>query len=488
MRQHYIHYGSPQFRLLSDKQISEIQSASLNILERTGVAFDTCPPALEILADIGADITDSKRVKIPSYLVEEAIRTTPKTFTLYNREGEVAFTLNGQTGSHFGGSDGGPHYPDPRTGKRRATHVQDINDIARLIDALPNIEWTMTASTHPTVPGEIADIVALLHVLMYCSKPVGVSINTLDGLKEMIRVCSIISGSEKELKKKPFFIGSSEPVSPLSQDGEAMNCSLLCAEKGIPNIIYSMPMAGATAPATFPAVLAMCNAEVLSQLVVLQSRYPGTPVVLGSIPNAMDMKTCIFPYGAPELSFLTAALTEIYHSYQIPMFGTAGCTDAGIIDAQVGIEITYQILMTALSGADLVHDIGVMNWGRLFSPTLHVLADEVIGMVKASMNGMEINCDTLALDLINKVGPRGNFISEKHTREHFRRFWVPTLFDRSVNKENAKTCDNMLVEKTVKLLDTHKPKPLSNQVLSELNEIERSWFIKIGADYPYPVL
>lgn len=483
-----LQYRNPQLRLLSDSQVDEIKIAALHIMEKTGVAFDTCPQALEILGDAGADISDPKKVKIPPHMVEQAFRTAPEAITIYNREGKVAFTLNGLTGPHFGGSDGGPDYPDPRTGERRQCYVEDIDDMARLIDALPNLEWTMTASTHPTVPGSIADMVVLLHVMMNSSKPVGVSINSVDGLKEMLQVCSLVAGGEKALRDKPFFIGSSEPVTPLTQEKDAMECSLLCAENGIPNIVYSMPMAGSTAPASFPAVLAICNAEVLSQLVVLQLKNPGTPVIFGSIPNVMDMRTCIFPYGAPELSFLVAALTEICHSYRLPMFGTAGCTDAAMVDAQVGAEVTYQILMTALSGADLVHDIGVMHWGRLFSPALHVFSDEVIGMAKVSTGGMEVNEETLAVDLIEKVGPRGNFISEKHTLKYFRKFWVPTIFDRSVTKEGAKTCDELLKEKTVRIMDTYQPKPLPDDIVKELIAIEKRWFKQADADYPYPKL
>ena len=137
MRANYIHYGSPQFRLLSDKQIEELHFATLQILERTGVAFDTCPEALEILGEAGADVSNPQRVKIPSYLVEQALRTAPKTITLYTREGEPAMVLNGQTGCHFGGTAGFPEVLDPYTGKRRINYVEDIDDMARLVDALP---------------------------------------------------------------------------------------------------------------------------------------------------------------------------------------------------------------------------------------------------------------------------------------------------------------------------------------------------------------
>lgn len=487
MRANYVHYGSPQFRVLSDKQIEELHFATLQILERTGVAFDSCTQALEILGEAGADISNPSRVKIPSYLVAQALRTAPKTITLYTREGKVAMVLNGQTGSHFGGGAGGPKTLDPDTGKCRTTYVEDIDEMARVVDALPNIEWMFTAPTHPTVPGLVADKVSHLHAVLNTSKPIACCINNAASLREMLRVCTMIAGGEKAFRDKPFFVGSTEPVTPLSQEKDATEYSILCAEKGIPQFVYSMPMAGATTPATYPGALVMGMAEVLSQLVVLQYKYPGAPVIFGSMPNGMDMRTTIYPYGAPELSLLVAALTEISHYYKLPILGTAGCTDSDIIDAQTAAEVTYQILMSALSGADFVHDIGVMHWGRVLSTELTVLCDEIIDMVKVSMGGIEINEETLPLDLIDRIGPRGTYISEKHTLKHFRKFWAPRFFDRSVVKdENTKRCHDLLREKTIALQNTHQPKPLPEDLVKELKKVEASWFKQIGAEYKYP--
>lgn len=480
MRANYVQYGSPQFRILSDKQIEEIHLATLQILERTGVAFE-CQEAIELLGDAGADVSDPNRVKIPSYLVEQALRTTPKTITLYTRDGEPAMVLNGATGSHFIGCIDCPEYLDPFSGKRRDCYAEDIADNARVIDALPNIEGVMTGGCHPTIPGSLGDRISLLQYVLNCSKPIACRIVHAQSLREMIELCSIVTGSEEQLRKKPFFIGSSEPVTPLTQGKDPMEQSLICAEKGIPNYPYSMPMAGATTPATWPAVLAIPNAEFLSQLVPIQLKRPGAPVIYGSIPNIMDMRTAIFPYGAPEMSLLVAALTEISHYYKLPMLGTAGCTDSDVIDAQTATEVTYQILMTALSGADFVHDVGLMNRGLLVSPELMVLGNEIIDMVNVSMRGIEINEDTLPLGLIEKVGPRGGYISEKHTLKHFRQFWAPTIFDRSaVKTESTRRCGELLQDKTINILKTHQPKPLADDKLKELKKVEAIWLKRVG--------
>jgi trimethylamine--corrinoid protein Co-methyltransferase len=485
MRSNYIHFGSPQFRLLSDKQIEELHFASLQIMERIGILFE-CQEAIDILGEAGADVSDPGRIKIPSYLVEQALNTAPKMVTFYNREGELAMVLNGQTGSHFGSLPDCPYYLDPYEGRRRTCYIADIADTARVIDAMPNMEWSYLATGHLTIPGAIADKVSLLQFILNSSKPVIAEINDAASLREMIDLCSIVAGGEEALRKKPFFGGSSEPVSPLVEGKDAMEKSLVCAEKGIPNVIYSMPMAGATTPASFAGCLVIANAEFLSQLVVLQLKNPGAPVIYGSIPNIMEMRTTIFPYGAPELSFMVAALTELSRYYRLPMFGTAGCIDAEVVDAQAGAEVTYQILMTALSGAELVHDVGLVYHATTISPELIVFVNEIIDMVNVSMGGIEINDETLPLDLIERVGPRGTYISEKHTLKHFRKFWAPTIFDRSVVKdENTKRCGDLLKEKTIKILETHQPKPLPDDLLKELKKVEEGWLKRVGLkEYP----
>jgi len=485
MRANYIQYNSPQFRILSDKQIEELHFATLQILERAGVAFE-CQEAIDILGDAGADVSDPNRVKIPSYMVEQALRTAPKMITLYSREGEPAIILNGQTGSHFGSMPDCPEILDPYTRKRRTCYVADIADTARLIDALPNIEWSYLATGHKTVPGAIADKVSLLQFILNSSKPVIAEINDVTSLGEMIDLCSMVAGGEEQLRKKPFLAGSSEPVSPLIQGKDAMEKSLLCAEKGIPNVVYSMPMAGTTTPATFPGCLAIANAEALSQLVVLQLKHPGTPVIYGSIPSIMDMKTTIFSYGAPEMSLMVGALTELCHYYRLPMWGTAGCTDAEVVNAQAGAEITYEILVSALTGADLVHDVGLVYHATTISPELIVFVDEIIDMVKVLMGGMEINDETLPLGLIERLGPKSNYLTESHTMKHFRKFWVPRVLDRSfTKKEGVKDCEELLKERTIKILETHQPKPLPEDLVKELKKVEKSWLDRVGLkEYP----
>ena len=171
MRSNYIHFETPQFRILSDSQIEELHYATLQILERTGVTVE-CEEAIDLLGEAGADVSNPKRVKIPANIVEQAIRTAPKSFTLYTRDGEPAIALNGMKESHFGAISDYDEYLDPYTRKRRPCYVEDIADMAKVFDALPNIEWMYTVGAFPTLPGGLAEKVAVLQTLFNSSKPI----------------------------------------------------------------------------------------------------------------------------------------------------------------------------------------------------------------------------------------------------------------------------------------------------------------------------
>jgi len=485
MHSNYVHFDTPQFRILSNNQIELLHYQTLEILERVGVTFD-CQEAIGLLGDAGADVADTKRVKIPSYLVEEALGTAPKTITLYKREGEPAMVLNRVTGSHFGTVAGVQYYLDPFSRRPRLLRVGDIDNIARLGDSLPNIEWIFTVDSHQTLPGAIADKVSLLHVILNTSKPVCCSIGDVMSLREMIELCSIVTGGEERLRAKPFFVSSVEPVSPLVQGKDAMEKSLLCAEKNIPNVVYSMPMCGATAPATFAGNLAIANAEILSQLVVIQLKRRGAPVICGAISNIMDMKTAINPQGSPEMGVLVAALTELLHYYELPVWGTIS-SDAKTVGAQATTEYTYQILLQAMAGTDFVHDIGYLHHSFMVSPELIVFGNEIIDMVKVLMRGIEVSEETVPIDLIEKVGPGGSYLGEKHTLRHFRSFWTPNVFHRRVDlDEDAKDCEDLLNQKTIEIIETHQPKPLPEDMVKELLKIEAGWFKRVGMKHEYP--
>ena len=205
---------------------------------------------------------------------------------------------------------------------------------------------------------------------------------------------------------------------------------------------------------------------------------PGFPIIYGAMPSIMDMATTIFSYGAPELSLMSAAFCQIAKHFHLPTFGTGGCSDAKYVDAQAAVEATFSLLSSSLSGANLIHDCGILDHGSVASPAYNVLIDEVLGMVKRYEEGIILNDDTLALDVINSVGPGGHFLDVEHTLNHFRGIWYPKLFERADYdrwlERDAKGFEERLREQTQKAM-AYKPVPLPSTVLKELDQLAKHW-------------
>ena len=175
------------------------------------------------------------------------------------------------------------------------------------------------------------------------------------------------------------------------------------------------------------------------------------------------------------MSLMVAALTEMARYYKLPVFGTAGCSDAPRADVQFACEAAFSCFASALSGAHLVHDVGFFYHAERISCASVVLADEIVGMTRAFMRGFSVDEETLAVDLIDRVGPQGHFLTEEHTLAHFREVWRPELFDRTMkgSPPAGKDFDARLGERTTRILEDHRPAPLDEAVEMELAKIER---------------
>jgi trimethylamine--corrinoid protein Co-methyltransferase len=193
----------------------------------------------------------------------------------------------------------------------------------------------------------------------------------------------------------------------------------------------------------------------------------------------MDMKTTIFSYGAPEMSLMVAAMAQMAQYYKVPFFGTAGCSDAKFPDAQAAAEVAFSCLASALAGANLVHDAGSwLDHGSLASPAFMVLVNEILYMVEQFTRGVPVNDETLALEIIDRIGPGGHYLYEEHTLKHFREVWYSDLFDRSIQQmwlaNGARTFEQRLRDKTAKLMN-HQPTPLATGILQEMNRMAQHW-------------
>ena len=468
---------TPHFSVLSNDQIYEIHLATLEVLERTGVQIPE-QEAVDLLSGAGARVSDGNRVRIPSYLVEDALRSAPERITLANRDGERTVFLEGNK-VYFGTGSDCPNLLDPYTGERRRFRKEDVEEAARLCDYLPNIDFVMSLGLVSDVPTATSDRHQFEAMLVNTKKPIVFTAHDVEGMSDMIEMAAIAIGGREELRRNPFIVLYAEPISPLRHFGPAVRKLLLSAEEGIPVIYTPCPMCGATTPSTLAGTLVTANAECLSGLVISQLKRKGAPFITGGLISIMDMRAAILSYGAPELSLLSAALTEIAHFYKLPMFGTAGCSDAKILDEQAAVESAISCLMSALSGAHLVHDVGFLEYALTGSYEMVVMTNEIIGMVKRIMRGIEVSRETLAVDVIDQVGPGGNFLVEEHTLRHFRQEqWFPDLIDRrnyeDWAKAGAKTMGGRANEQVKKILSEHRPEPLPPERRKAIADIVKS--------------
>ena len=297
-------------------------------------------------------------------------------------------------------------------------------------------------------------------------------------MRDIHQMAVLIAGSEERFRQAPTIVHYSEPISPLTHYDPGVDKLLFCAETGIPVIYYPAPQAGGTSPVTLAGTVVQGNAESLSGLVLAQLARPGNAFVYGALSTVLDMKTTVFSYGAPEMSLMAAAMAQMAQHYRLPYFGTAGCSDAKYPDPQAAAEAAFSCLSSALSGANLVHDSGWLDHGCIASPAYMVLVHELIGMVNRFVKGIPVNDETLAVDLIDTVGPGGNFLDQEHTYEHFREVWYSKLFDRSICarwlEQGGQRFEQRLREQTREVM-AHRPPPLPDDVLTELDNMAKHW-------------
>ncbi|HHW29593.1 MAG TPA: trimethylamine methyltransferase [Syntrophomonadaceae bacterium] len=466
-------HQTAQFKLLSEQQCEKIVGAALEILERTGVDIN-CEEALSLLKKAGCYV-DGKRVRIPSHLIKWALNTAPSRIVLANRKGERKLFLEGHN-SYFGAGPTCPNFIDAETGERRKARKQDVVNTAIVADKLPNIDFVMSLSMISDQTPELADVHEIHAMLQNTTKPLAGWAFNAEGMQDIIDMCTVVAGSLEELQRNPFIVLYSEPTSPLTHSEQALKKLLLTAENRIP-VVYSPGMIiGGTAPVTLAGAVAVGVADNLTGLLLTQLKSEGAPFIGATQGGPMDMATMQHCYGSPECLLQQTISTDIYRYLKLPIWGTAGVTDSKVVDQQAAIDASIQILVGALSGAHLIHDVGFIDLGMTGSLEQMVMCDEIIGYVRRFIYGLEISDETLALDVVDQVGPGGNFLGTKHTFKNFKeRVWKPSLFDRrSYDQWAADGCKTMgqrVHEKVKQILNEHKPEPLPEDVVKQLDAI-----------------
>ena len=469
-------YRGGKFSVLSSDQIYDIHMATLEVLEKTGVLVKE-ENALKMLDDAGAVVDlETKRVHIPQYLVQEAIQRAPKTIKLCGRDQKNNLRVEGNR-SYFGLGGSGIYMLDPDTYQRRSATLQDLVDSTRLADSLENIDFLMGLIIPQDVDQSVWDRHSALIKLQNTTKHCFTGALGEDGARDVLKMASLVAGGENELKKNPLFSFILCTVSPLTHDARNTETAMELARHKAPIIFACESISGGTAPVTLGGTLVLQNAEVLSANVIAQLTNPGTPVIYGAVSSPMDMRNGSIVMGVPEVALLGVAVTQLAQYYGIPLYSMAGISDSKIPDAQAAYEKALQQVLVGLTGGNLIHNAAGML-DKMITGSLEqmVIDDEIIGMVKRIMRGIEINTDTLAIDIIDKVGPGGNFLGEKHTRKHYQsEHDLSTLSDRLTReaweKEGSKDVVQRANEVVKQRLESHKVESLDREVVEMLKKI-----------------
>lgn len=466
--------GSVRLRVLTDDQVWEIQRAAFDVLAKVGVRM-LHPGARKMLKSAGAIVRDES-VKVPEYIVRECLRTAPKGFTVYDRQGRRAMEVEGRK-SYYGTSTASPNTKDALTGEVHETRVEDIAIAAKVADALENIDWVMPMGSAQDVPPLAADLYEFEAVVTNTTKPIVFIGYSARGTELVFEMAAEVAGGLDNLREKPFALIYPEPITPLVHPEEVVDRIFIAADLGLPQVPGPAAQVGATSPVTLAGTVVQVTAESLMCLVLAQLRKPGCPVCLSANIQVLDMATGLSGVAAPEMSLGLAAQAEVAQSFGLPTWGYAGSSDSKLVDAQAGAESAYSVLAQGLAGLNLIHDVGYLDMAMICSPAQLVLGNETIAMAKRFARGIEINRETLAREVIEAVGPGGHYLQQQHTLKNFRtELHRSRLFTRQPygawQKAGSKDLAERIQDYLKEIIETHQVEPLPDETLAALARIK----------------
>lgn len=419
-----------RYQLLTQNEIEMIHENSLRIMENIGVVM-TDEQAREILSKHGA-ILDGERVKFPKKLVEEAIKLSPSSYTLHGRNADKNVDISTEF-TAYAGPYGSPFVTDLDRGRRKGT-LEDFNNIVKICHCLKNIDIQSHISCEPTdVDVKKRPTTMVYNTMKYSDKPLMGSVYGYKNAKDCLEMAAIVFGGREEIKKNPVMASIPCTLTPLNYDSAQLGAIIAYAEYGQPQLINSLSMAGTTTPATIAGLVSVQNAEVLAGIVLAQCVNPGTPVVYSASGSSTEMSSGSLTIGSPEDAVVSLVNGQLCKYYEIPCRISGALSDAKIMDSQAAYESTVTIAMAQMAGGNFIlHAAGIIDTYNTTSYEKLVIDNEVLGMMRRLDQGVVVNEETLAYDVIEEVGPKGVFLVEDHTLEHFRsEFYRPTLSDRN---------------------------------------------------------
>ena len=468
--------SNPRLHLdvLSPQDVERIHTATLDVIENTGVRFPS-EKALDIWEAHGAKVDrDTMIVKAPGHLIESALKQAPAEYTLAARNPSQDLPLDG---NHvYVGTDGcGVEVNDLYSGERRRSCWQDVADIARVADYLEEIAFHWVAVSAQDRPAETRGVHELRAIWENSTKHAQTeSIVTEREAKIAIEMAAAIAGGRDALRQRPVLSIMQCTASPLGQDGGSVEAALVSAEAGLPVGFMTMASCLTTGPATMAGNLVVGNAEVIAATALIELAHPGAPVFYAAAQTASDLRTGAYTGGGPEDFLFGAATNVLADYYNIPLSMGSFATGAKEPNWQAGIENSLSTFMASIVMSDMLLGVGLLHGSRIWSYEQMLMDCEIFDLVRKTLAGIEVNDETLALDAIHSVGAGGNFLTLKHTRKHMREIWLPEYMDRrpyNVWDEKKDGAPDWARAKAQQILSTHEPEPLDPALSKELVRI-----------------
>ena len=417
-------------KVLTDEQIRRIHLASLEILENTGFIV----PHEDILSrfkNYGADIDDDiNLVKLPSTIVEELVSKADRKFTIYGRDLNKKAEF-GHNKRNYNSTAGQAFWLDEIGEKRRYSTLNDVKVATKFADALELITIPGAMSDPLEIPTEWRCIAVASEMIKNTTKPIMFWFYDRPTAKYLVELLTIIRGDKRTAEKYPMYFPLFEPVTPLNFPFHGIDLLFETSKINLPALIGPMAQMGLTAPATLAGTMALENAELLAAICITQIIREGMPVCYGGICHAFDMKTAQIIFGGPEQAIFSVAMCQMGKHYGLPTYINAGLTDSKNVDAQAGLESGITLALGTAAGADIFGHMGISGMDQGSSLDILVMQSEIISFLESVNRDISFEDDDFATALISDVGPKGNFLNQRHTRDNIRhQLWFPDLLDR----------------------------------------------------------
>ncbi len=483
----YTFSGQPALRLLSNDQIKMIHEKALNVLETSGIMFES-DEALKILKDHGARVDfDKKTAKISPQMVDDAIKQAPSSIRLYDRDGEPSAHLSGNE-IHFDPGSSLIKFLESDGKTVRKTESKDLVQISRVNDALDNVRLQSTSVVCYDVPKPIGDSYRLYLCLKNSPKAVVTGAFSVPGVNHMREMLAAVAGGHDQLREKPIALFDICPSPPLKWTHISAQNIIDCARSGLPMETISLPMPGAGSPVTLSGSLIVHTAETLSGLVLAQCVSPGAKVVYGGAPVQFDMHYGTTPMSAVEATMISASYAQMGKYFGMPTHTYAALSDSKVIDMQAGFETGISGIIALLAGFNMISGVGALDFVNTFSLEKLVIDHEICGIALRLDRGLDFSPESLAVDLINELGPGGNYLETEHTFKHFKTepFTPSTVVDRrergSWDAEGKKDIFQRAQERVREIKETHSPKPLDSDREAKLDHATAEIMKELGVE------